>query len=83
MEAIRIKLTGTENYSVEYRTHLQDFGWLEWQRDGEISGAVGENKKMEYGLQLYSIRDIGEKSLRKPLRLQKLTRKEEPTWLKS
>lgn len=47
LEAIKIKLTGTEEYSVEYRTHVQDQGWMKWVKDGEISGIIGKNLKVE------------------------------------
>lgn len=46
-EAIRIKLTGTSNYSVEYRAHVQDIGWQDWVRDGDMAGTTGQNRKME------------------------------------
>ena len=47
LEAIKIKLTGTDEYSVEYRTHVQDQGWTKWVKDGEISGIIGKNLKVE------------------------------------
>lgn len=47
MEAIKIWLEGTNEYSVMYRTHIQDFGWQEWCYDGCISGKLGDDKKIE------------------------------------
>ena len=47
VEAIQIKLEGTEQYSITYRTYIQDRGWQEWANDGEISGTTGKNLKVE------------------------------------
>ena len=47
IEAIQIKLEGTEDYSITYRTYLQGKGWQEWVNDGEISGTTGQNRKLE------------------------------------
>lgn len=33
---------------VQYKTHIQDYGWeTEWRRDGSLSGTVGEWKRLE------------------------------------
>ena len=32
---------------VSYRTHIQDFGWQGEVRDGELSGSVGQAKRLE------------------------------------
>ena len=34
---IQIELEGTEEYTVQYRVHLQDLGWQSWIQDGETS----------------------------------------------
>lgn len=30
-----------------YRAHVQEYGWREWIRDGQIAGSTGESKRME------------------------------------
>lgn len=30
-----------------YRTHVQDYGWQEWQEDGSLSGSFGKSKRLE------------------------------------
>ena len=32
---------------MQYRTHIQGIGWQDWCEDGEISGTVGERKRVE------------------------------------
>ncbi len=41
--------------SVDYRTHVQTYGWeTEWRSDGEVSGTSGEAKRLEaISIQLY------------------------------
>lgn len=33
--------------SIEYRTHVQDYGWLDWVADGEDAGSEGRGKRIE------------------------------------
>lgn len=47
IEAIKIKLQNADDYTVEYRVYVQDFGWTDWRIDGEIAGTVGETKRLE------------------------------------
>lgn len=50
MEALRIKLQGGDDSvqgSVEYRAHVQDYGWMAWKKDGELAGTQGQSKRME------------------------------------
>ena len=47
IESIMIKLEGTEEYSITYRTYIQGQGWQEWANDGEISGTTGKNLRLE------------------------------------
>lgn len=49
LEAIQIKLTGEEaaNYSVYYRVHAQNVGWLGWAKDGEFAGTRGLSYRLE------------------------------------
>ena len=36
-----------DEYTVEYRVHVQDIGWTEWYIDGESAGTTGRNLKIE------------------------------------
>lgn len=55
MEAIRLQLEYDEEIpeekrytgDVEYRVHVQDYGWLPWKKNGDMSGTVGEKKRIE------------------------------------
>lgn len=49
LEAIQIKLTGEDakDYSVYYRVHVQNYGWLGWAKDGEMAGSRGQSKRLE------------------------------------
>ncbi len=47
LEGIEIKLENAPGYSIEYRTHVQDYGWQEWKSNGEMSGTSGESKRLE------------------------------------
>ena len=49
LEAIKIELTGevANHYDVCYRTKTATYGWLNWAKNGEISGTVGLSKKVE------------------------------------
>ena len=49
MEAIQIRLTGemADNYDVYYRVHAQEFGWLDWAKNGESSGTAGYSYRLE------------------------------------
>lgn len=55
MEAIRLCLDYDEEVPVgnrytgdiEYRVHVQDYGWMPWQKNGDIAGTVGEKKRIE------------------------------------
>lgn len=46
IEAVRIKLSDelSNHYSVWYRVHSADFGWLGWAKDGSEAGSVGYGK---------------------------------------
>ena len=33
--------------SVLYRTHVQDIGWQDWKKNGELSGTQGQSKRLE------------------------------------
>lgn len=55
MEAIKLRLEYAEDVSeesqyigdIEYRVHVQDYGWLPWKKNGDIAGTVGEKKRIE------------------------------------
>lgn len=34
-------------WSVQYRCHVQSFGWMAWAQDGEIAGSTGYGKRLE------------------------------------
>ena len=60
IEAIKIKLEGTEEYSVQYRAYIQGRGWQDWAYDGEESGTTGKNLKLE-AIEIKIIPKIGDK----------------------
>lgn len=33
--------------SISYQTHEQDYGWQSWKSNGEVSGTVGQSKRLE------------------------------------
>lgn len=33
--------------SISYQTHVQDYGWQNWKSNGEVSGTVGQSKRLE------------------------------------
>ena len=35
------------NNSIQYSSHVQDIGWMDYVKDGEVSGTVGKAKKIE------------------------------------
>lgn len=35
------------NVDVSYRTHVQNYGWLDWAKNGDTSGTVGLSKRIE------------------------------------
>lgn len=59
LEAIEIRLVAkgsaapgsTDNAYVhplvQYQTHVQDFGWQAWMKDGALSGTAGQAKRLE------------------------------------
>ena len=44
---LKVWLENTENYSVKYRVHVQDKGWLDWVKNGELAGLEAQNYKIE------------------------------------
>ena len=49
LEAIQIKLTGTDSdkFDIFYRVHAQNFGWLDWAKNGNASGTAGFGYRLE------------------------------------
>lgn len=58
IEAIKVELTGqiADVYSVYYRVHVQDYGWLDWGCDGQLAGSCGANKQIE-AIQIQLVKD--------------------------
>ena len=38
---------GSDQAHVQYRSHLQTYGWQNWKNDGDISGTIGKAKRLE------------------------------------
>ena len=38
---------GLDRAHVQYRSHLQTYGWQNWKNDGDISGTTGKAKRLE------------------------------------
>ena len=53
LEAIQIELTGemANHYDVYYRVHAQNYGWLDWAKNGSIAGTTGHGFHLE-GIQI-------------------------------
>jgi GH25 family lysozyme M1 (1,4-beta-N-acetylmuramidase) len=45
--AFPITNIATENGSIRYESHLQDYGWISTKYDGQTSGTTGESRRME------------------------------------
>ena len=43
--------------SLEYRTHVQTYGWQSWKKGGQLSGTTGKSKRLE-GIQI-RLKDAG------------------------
>lgn len=39
--------TIVENYTLQYRVHVQDIGWQNWVSNGELAGTTGKAKQLE------------------------------------
>ena len=42
MEASKISVDSSLQGNVEYRVHVQTYGWQNWQKDGQEAGTVGK-----------------------------------------
>ena len=49
LEAFSLALKGdlAEKYDVYYRVHVQDYGWLDWAKNGEVAGTSGHSFRLE------------------------------------
>ena len=48
LEAVKINLLNApEGLTINYRTHVQKYGWLDWVSAGEVSGTQHESKRIE------------------------------------
>ena len=48
LEAIRTNLHDPEvSGNIEYATHVQSYGWMNWVSDGALSGTEGQAKRLE------------------------------------
>ena len=49
LEALKFWLIGTDavDYSVFYRVHIENLGWLEWRQDGDPVGSAGFSLRAE------------------------------------
>ena len=49
MEAVRIWLEGDirNAFSVRYRAHVQNYGWMGWVSDGATAGTTGQSLRIE------------------------------------
>lgn len=42
------KITGiTPKASIQYKVHIQDIGWTDWENAGELAGTEGQSKRIE------------------------------------
>jgi uncharacterized protein YjdB len=46
MEGVRIFLSNIDG-GIEYCTHVQDIGWMDWVSGGNVSGTSGQSKRLE------------------------------------
>lgn len=47
-----------KNYTLQYRVHVQDYGWQEWVSNGSLSGTTGESKRLE-GIEIVVVDEEG------------------------
>ena len=45
--ATAASVEGSDRAHVQYRSHLQTYGWQNWKNDGDISGTTGKAKRLE------------------------------------
>jgi uncharacterized protein YjdB len=47
LEAIAIKLKNCPGWSVEYKVHISDVGWMGWESNGDVAGTTGQERRLE------------------------------------
>lgn len=47
VESINFKLNGTDKYKLQYRVHVQTYGWTDWIDQGKNAGTEGQGKRLE------------------------------------
>ncbi|OXS27610.1 MAG: hypothetical protein BI182_14900 [Acetobacterium sp. MES1] len=49
LEAIQIRLTGADadQFDIYYKVHAQNYGWLDWAKNGEEAGTAGFGYRLE------------------------------------
>ncbi len=58
LESIKIKLEGSQyNGDIQYQTHVQTYGWLDWSSNGVSNGTTGQAKRLE-GIRIKLTGDI-------------------------
>ena len=46
LEAMRMQLGGIDG-GIEYKTHVQNIGWMDWVSNGQLSGTEGRALRLE------------------------------------
>ena len=44
---MKITLSNTSNYDVTYRAYVQNIGWMNWVKNGEVAGTTGRSLRIE------------------------------------
>ena len=49
LEGINIRLTGANAnlYDIYYKVHVQNIGWQDWRKNGEMAGTEGQSLRLE------------------------------------
>jgi uncharacterized protein YjdB len=47
IESLNLTLNGTDKYKLQYRVHIQDYGWTGWIDQGNNAGTTGQGKRLE------------------------------------
>jgi len=47
IEAIQIRLAACPDVNVFYKVHVQNIGWMDWVKNGEVAGTTGQSLRME------------------------------------
>ena len=47
LEAFTLSIPGVEDGGIEYRAHVQSYGWMDWQSNGAMAGTESQAKRLE------------------------------------